>query len=92
MILFGILSNKNLANKNIGLLGLPYVMKSAFGNTTGNVFLADAGLAIFVCCLAVQAATIRMMFSMARDNKLPFGSADRPRLGRVARCRSCPRS
>jgi urea carboxylase system permease len=74
VILFGILANKNLANKNIGLLGLPYVMKSAFGNTTGNVFLADAGLAIFVCCLAVQAATIRMLFSMARDGKLPFGS------------------
>ncbi len=50
-------------------------MKSAFGNTTGNVFLADCGLAIFVCCLAVQTATIRMMFSMARDNQLPFGSA-----------------
>lgn len=74
VILLGILSNKNLADKNIGLLGLPYVIKQAFGNTTGNVFLADAGLAIFVCCLAVQAATIRMLFSMARDNRLPFGS------------------
>jgi amino acid transporter len=31
-------------------------------------------LAIFVCCLAVQAATIRMLFSMARDSRLPFGS------------------
>ncbi|HUE26621.1 MAG TPA: amino acid permease [Solirubrobacteraceae bacterium] len=74
VILLGIMSNKNIANKNIGLLGLPYVIKQAFGNTTGNVFLADAGLAIFVCCLAVQAATIRMLFSMARDNRLPFGS------------------
>jgi urea carboxylase system permease len=74
VILFGILANKNLADKNIGLLGLPYVIKGAFGNTTGNVFLADTALAIFVCCLAVQAATIRMLFSMARDNKLPFGS------------------
>jgi amino acid transporter len=69
------MSSKSLADKNIGLLGLPYVIKNAFGNTTGNVFLADTGLAIFVCCLAVQTATIRMMFSMARDNQLPFGSA-----------------
>jgi urea carboxylase system permease len=75
VILLGIMSNKNIADKNIGLLGLPYVIKNAFGNTTGNVFLADTALAIFVCCLAVQAATIRMMFSMARDNRLPFGSA-----------------
>ena len=74
MILLGIMSNKNIPNKNIGLLGLPYVIKQAFGNTTGNVFLADTALAIFVCCLAVQAATIRMLFSMARDNRLPFGS------------------
>jgi urea carboxylase system permease len=86
VILFAILSSKNLANKNIGLLGLPYEMKSAFGNTTGNVFLADCGLAIFVCCLAVQTATIRMMFSMARDNQLPFGSA----IARVSGHRKVP--
>ena len=75
VILLGIMSSKNLANPKIGLLGLPFVIKQAFGNTTGNVFLADAGVAIFVCCLAVQTATIRMLFSMARDNKLPAGAA-----------------
>jgi urea carboxylase system permease len=75
VILLGIMASKNIFDKNIGLLGLPYIIKQAFGNTTGNVFLADAGLAIFVCCLAVQTATIRMIFSMARDNRLPFGSA-----------------
>ena len=74
MILLGILANKDIANKDIGLLGLPFVIKGAFGNTTGNVFLADTALAIFVCCLTMQTATIRMLFSMARDNKLPFGS------------------
>jgi amino acid transporter len=50
-------------------------MKQAFGNTVGNLFLIDCAIAIFVCCLAVQTATIRMMFSMARDNRLPAGSA-----------------
>jgi amino acid transporter len=75
VILLGIMSSKNLANPKIGLLGLPFVIKQAFGNTTGNVFLADCGVAIFVCCLAVQTATIRMLFSMARDNKLPAGAA-----------------
>jgi urea carboxylase system permease len=86
VILLGIMSNKNIADKNIGLLGLPYVIKNAFGNTTGNVFLADTALAIFVCCLAVQAATIRMLFSMARDNRLPFGS----RIARVSGHRKVP--
>jgi urea carboxylase system permease len=86
VILLAIMSNKNIADKNIGLLGLPYVIKQAFGNTTGNVFLADTGLAIFVCCLAVQTATIRMLFSMARDNRLPFGSA----VARVSGTRKVP--
>jgi urea carboxylase system permease len=86
VILLGIMSNKNIADKNIGLLGLPYVIKQAFGNTTGNVFLADTALAIFVCCLAVQTATIRMLFSMARDNRLPFGSS----IARVSGHRKVP--
>ncbi len=86
VILLGIMSSKDLADKNIGLLGLPYVIKQAFGNTTGNIFLADAGIAIFVCCLAVQTATIRMLFSMARDNRLPFGSS----IARVSGHRKVP--
>jgi urea carboxylase system permease len=86
VILLGIMSSKSIADKNLGLLGLPYVIKQAFGNTTGNVFLADTALAIFVCCLAVQAATIRMLFSMARDNRLPFGS----QIARVSGHRKVP--
>jgi urea carboxylase system permease len=75
VILFSSMANKHILDKNVGLLGLPYVMKQAFGGTVGNLFLADCAIAIFVCCLAVQTATIRMMFSMARDNRLPAGSA-----------------
>ncbi len=33
VILLAIMSNKNILDKNIGLLGLPYVIKQAFGNT-----------------------------------------------------------
>jgi urea carboxylase system permease len=75
VILLASMTAKVNPNPKFGLLGLPYVIKSAFGTTTGNVFLWDTALAIFVCCLAVQTATIRMLFSMARDNRLPFGSA-----------------
>lgn len=75
VILFASMANKHILDKNVGLLGLPYIMKQAFGNTVGNLFLIDCAIAIFVCCLAVQTATIRMLFSMARDNRLPAGSA-----------------
>jgi urea carboxylase system permease len=74
LILFALMSVKNINDKNIGLLGLPYIIKQALGNTTGNVFLIDSAIAITVCTLAVCTACIRMLFSMARDGRLPFGS------------------
>ena len=86
VILFASMANKHVLDKNVGLLGLPYVMKQVFGNTLGNLFLIDCAIAIFVCCLAVQTATIRMLFSMARDNRLPAGSA----VARVSGARKVP--
>jgi urea carboxylase system permease len=74
LILFALMSVKNIHDKNIGLLGLPYIVKQALGNTTGNIFLIDSAIAITVCTLAVCTACIRMLFSMARDGRLPFGS------------------
>ncbi|MGI8714408.1 MAG: APC family permease [Solirubrobacteraceae bacterium] len=74
LILFALMSVKNIGDKNIGVLGLPYIIKQALGNTTGNVFLIDSALAITVCTLAVCTACIRMLFSMARDGRLPFGT------------------
>jgi urea carboxylase system permease len=74
LILFALMDVKNIHDKNIGLLGLPYIIKQALGNTAGNVFLIDSAIAITVCTLAVCTACIRMLFSMARDGRLPFGS------------------
>jgi urea carboxylase system permease len=75
LILFALMSVKNIHDKNIGLLGLPYIVKQALGNTLGNIFLIDSAVAITVCTLAVCTACIRMLFSMARDGRLPGGSA-----------------
>jgi urea carboxylase system permease len=74
LILFALMSVKNIGDKQIGLLGLPYIIKQALGNTAGNVFLYDSAIAITVCCLAVCTACIRMLFSMARDGRLPGGA------------------
>src|ERR1700760_364163 len=75
LILFALMSVDNIHDKNIGLLGLPYIIKQALGNTLGNIFLVASAIAITVCCLAVCTACIRMLFSMARDGRLPFGSS-----------------
>ena len=48
--------------------------RTTLGETLGDIFLLDSALAITVCALAVHTAGIRMMFSMARDNRLPLGS------------------
>ena len=80
MILFALMAVDDIHDKNIPLLGLPYIVKQALGNTVGNIFLIDSAIAITVCCLAVHTSCIRMMFAMARDDRLPFG----PQVARVS--------
>ncbi|HEY3715361.1 MAG TPA: amino acid permease [Jatrophihabitantaceae bacterium] len=55
--------------------GLPSVLMSRLGDTLGRVFLVDVAIAVSVCTLAIQTATTRMMFSMARDRVLPFSAS-----------------
>jgi amino acid transporter len=46
------------------------------GNLPGwaaTLYLLVVAAAIYVCCLAIQTATVRLAFGMARDGKLPFG-------------------
>src|ERR1700761_2892500 len=74
LILFALMDVKDIHDKNIGLFGLPYIIKQALGNTAGNVFLIDSAIAITRCTLAVCTACIRMLFSMAGDGRLPAGS------------------
>ena len=58
-----------------GTSGLPYIVKAALGGTVGDLFLIDSVIAITVCSLAVHAGGIRMIFTMGRDNRLPFASS-----------------
>jgi urea carboxylase system permease len=74
LIAVSLMAVRNIHDKNIGVLGLPYIVKQALGNSAGNVFLIDVAIAITVCGLAVQTACIRMLFAMARDGRLPFGA------------------
>ncbi|MDX6627831.1 MAG: hypothetical protein QOH00_77 [Gaiellales bacterium] len=55
--------------------GLTSITKDVLGDTWGNIWLVDVAVAIFVCCLAIQAMSIRILFSMARDGNLPFARA-----------------
>lgn len=52
---------------------LPAIIQDALGPFWGNVYLGVVLVAVCVCTLAIQSATIRLMFSMGRDGRLPLG-------------------
>src|SRR6266704_4794331 len=61
-------------NTNIPFTGtLPTIITDALGTNWGYVYLVVVLIAVCVCTLAIQSATIRLMFSMGRDGRLPFG-------------------
>jgi urea carboxylase system permease len=75
LILFGTMATSDEAYKNITSLGgLAGITTDVLGSTWGKVFLWDVVIAIFVCCLAIHAMSVRILFSMGRDNALPFAS------------------
>jgi amino acid transporter len=51
-------------NLTFGLLG---------SFTMGDLYLVMILVAVYVCTLAIQGATVRLMFSMGRDRRLPLG-------------------
>jgi len=51
---------------------IAYIFHAHFPSWVTNVFLASVCLAIFVCCLAIQAATTRLLFAFGRDKMIPF--------------------
>jgi amino acid transporter len=62
------------ANPNIPFTAtLPTIITDALGTNWGNIYLGVVFVAVCVCTLAIQSATIRLMFSMGRDGRLPFG-------------------
>src|SRR3954454_8604044 len=77
MLLATLMAAPSLTDGSLGdpTKGLPYVLTSRLGDTLGRVFLVDVAIAVSVCTLAIQTATTRMMFSMARYRVLPFSTA-----------------
>jgi amino acid transporter len=48
------------------------VIEANFPTGFATLYLFVVSAAIFVCCLSIMAATIRLCFGMARDNQLPI--------------------
>ena len=55
-----------------GAFGPAQIIEANFSTGFATLYLFVVSAAIFVCCLSILAATIRLCFGMARDNQLPF--------------------
>ena len=60
--------------------GPAQIIEANFSTPFATIYLLVVTAAIFVCCLSIMAATIRLCFGMSRDNQLPFSGL----LSRVA--------
>jgi urea carboxylase system permease len=86
LILFGCMAVSDALFKNGTSLSLTAITTDVLGSTWGKIFLIDVAIAIFVCCLAIHAMSVRILFAMGRDDNLPGGS----RLAHVSGTRRVP--
>lgn len=77
VLLFALMAAPDLGMPGLGSIngGLPMLVKSVLGETTGILFLCIVIFAIIVCTLAVQSGAVRLMFAMGRDQCLPFSES-----------------
>ncbi|WP_286954803.1 MULTISPECIES: amino acid permease [Corynebacterium] len=74
LIVGALMAAPSLTDGRLATEGLPYVLDTVLSSPWGTVLLIDVGIAILICTLAIQTAASRLMFSMARDNRLPFST------------------
>jgi amino acid transporter len=54
-----------------GTNAIAYIFDAHFPTWVTDLFLISVCVAIFVCCLAIQAATSRLLFAYGRDKMIP---------------------
>ena len=54
-----------------GTGAIAYIFDAHFSTWVTDAFLISVCVAIFVCCLAIQAATTRLLFAYGRDKMIP---------------------
>jgi urea carboxylase system permease len=57
-----------------GGLGPADIIDANLSNALSVAYLLVVSVAIFVCCLSIQASTIRLAYGMSRDRQLPFSN------------------
>ena len=77
LILGALEAAPDLSDPGLGRMGagMPLIIHAAISPTWSRLLLLDVVVAIVICTLTVQAAAVRLIFAMARDNILPWSGA-----------------
>ena len=62
----------NMAEAVAAFAGPAVIIDEVLSDALTVIYLLVVVAAIFVCCMSILTATIRLAFGMARDNQLPF--------------------
>jgi len=73
IFLWGVLiAVPNMADAVAAFAGPALIIDEVLSDALTVIYLFVVVAAIFVCCMSILTATIRLAFGMARDNQLPF--------------------
>lgn len=72
LILATLMAAPSLTSGDLATNGIAYVITAQLGNVLGRILLAIVAISIFSATLAISASASRVIFSMARDGRLPF--------------------
>jgi urea carboxylase system permease len=73
VFLWGVLiAVPNMADAVAAFAGPALIIDEVLSDALTVIYLFVVVAAIFVCCMSILTATIRLAFGMARDNQLPF--------------------
>lgn len=72
MILGALMAAPDLKSEELTLGGIPYILEAVLPTWLANFVLAMVAISIFSAVLAISASATRVVFSMARDGRLPF--------------------
>jgi len=80
LVVFALMAVPNIKAAQLGTIGMPYIYQAVLGKTVGDILLVCVGVAVLGAITALQATAARVIFAMARNDRLPFSS----RLSRVS--------
>lgn len=71
---FALMAVPNIEAPELATIGMPYIIQTTLGRTVGDIVLVSIGIAVLGAITALQATAGRVIFAMARNDRLPFSS------------------